>query len=841
MLRSAKLALLAFAKCSRGGAMLLMGAMGMTLLTGLGALMTNYSWREAQDEELRAALRAAVSSASQLLPLVTQPEVQESIKERVAGVLGGLTPGLKVSSDDVDISYETATGITRISIGGQAQYQYQNLWGSQDEDSAVQLPRQTVAVTVDVSRYETVVAADISDSMTNKMETGKDKTRLDALKDALGVAIDIMEDASQDNTGTVTIGLVPFGSAVNVGDTSGSNESAGKRRFAHLLGGGAHDSSSAATGDHWVDTFHHYGNTGESWGTDLQTRTLPVFETTKSWNLRGNVDIDLADEAPGLGTWSVERRDFWNGCVMARWGAYWDEDARPAACTAGCQRQCDDSDSTCTACAEGCWHEDMSENIDLWPVRADVDAWTPLSTALAAEPLHLSDAPPDASHPNSRFTAYSWPDAGVSGSTDARLHGALLETLEPGALTRIEDVRFGRGGDNIWSNAESSGDWYCPPNPIEPLTENAANLRTVNDALTVIPTQDNAYGGTYLHLGVVWGLRVLSPLWRDIWATTDDAGAARPLTPCAAGETGAHCSQFVQKMILLITDGQSGIGRASLPATPDNDSRRGRVIRDNLYELLGEARANPGNLAVDAGKICQHFKTASDSYANAVADTSEATFNSRFADLDASGRFAGNSLDRVVDAFEKSMETSLPNASRNLLAGVTPWELFRNLGYRNDETNLTDVLMAQSGDFGFDGRPVYDDMACRLNSSFGPYGRIDDFVQVGGRPVEGVAPFSKLSGNLANAAKTRLDDWLMDSCAIAKERGVEVKIIYLSLANPPESIRNTQDAHIETLRQCVDEAGGDRNTDVYESPTTDNLTSTFREIFTVRRNLRFLN
>ena len=187
------------------------------------------------------------------------------------------------------------------------------------------------------------------------------------------------------------------------------------------------------------------------------------------------------------------------------------------------------------------------------------------------------------------------------------------------------------------------------------------------------------------------------------------------------------------------------------------------------------------------------------------------------------------------------METSLPNASRNLLAGVTPWELFRNLGYRNDETNLTDVLMAQSGDFGFDGRPVYDDMACRLNSSFGPYGRIDDFVQVGGRPVEGVAPFSKLSGNLANAAKTRLDDWLMDSCAIAKERGVEVKIIYLSLANPPESIRTTQDAHIETLRQCVDEAGGDRNTDVYESPTTDNLTSTFREIFTVRRNLRFLN
>ena len=448
--------------------MLLMGAMGMTLLTGLGALMTNYSWREAQDEELRAALMAAVSSAGQLLPRVTQPEIQERIKTRVAGVLGGLTPGLKVGADDVDITYESETGITRISIGGQAQYRYENLWGGAgDDDSLVQLPRQTVAVTVDVDRYETVVAADISSSMNGKMEAGEDKTRMGALRDAIDVAIDIMEDAGQENTGTVTIGLVPFGSAVNVADTGDSDETPGKRRYAYMLGGGAHDGGDSATSDHWVDTFHYYGNTGESWGTDLQTRTLPIFETTQSWNLRGSEDIDLADEAPGFSTWSVEGEDFWNGCVMARWGAYWDEDARPAACAAGCQQTCPDGDASCVVCAAGCWHSDMSENTDLWPARADVDAWTPMSNALTAEPLHLSDAPPDASKPSSRFTAYSWPDVRVSGSADARLHGALLETLSPGALTTMAWVQFGRGGDNNWSlgdnPSDSSGDWYCPP------------------------------------------------------------------------------------------------------------------------------------------------------------------------------------------------------------------------------------------------------------------------------------------------------------------------------------------------------------------------------------------
>ena len=836
-------ALLAFAKCRRGGAMLLTGFVGMTLLTSVGALMTNYSWREAQTEELRAALRAAVSSAGQLLSRVTETEVQQQIKERVAGVLGGLTPGLTVSADDVTVNYESDTGITRISIGGTAQYKYQKLWGGDGSDDNVNLPRQTVAVTVDVDRYETVIAADVSPSMAYGLSGTL--TRMDGLKAAIDVAIEALEDASAENTGTMTIGLVPFGSAVNVGDTSGTAETAGKRRYAHLLGGAAHDDSSAVTSGHWVDTFHNYGSTGGTWGNDLQTQTLPIFDTPKSWNLSGSWNIDLADEAPGFSTWSVQREDFWNGCVMARWGAYWDEDARPDDCAADCQAQCAEGDDDCTECAAGCWHSDMSRNAGLWPARADVAAWTPKSTALTNEPLHLSDAPPNTTDANTRFTAYSWPDAEVSGSADARLHGALLETLDPGRLRDLYVVQYARGGNNKWSLADSGGNWYCPSTPIQPLVEDAATLRASANTLEAMSWITNAYAGTSAHLGVVWGLRVLSPLWKDIWATKDAADAKRPLTPCAADEIGEHCRQFVKKTILLISDGENEFGKTSIINTPANDGSRGRVLNDVGYVSLGVA--SPHNLIITANTICGSFKNSSTAFADAVGDTTAAAFNQRFTGLDASGRFNGASLNRVVAAVEKSMEVTLPTAGKNVLANLTPWDLFRAGGFTADGSSLTDALVKTDNGFGLDGRPVYDDGACRATSSFGAYGRLEDLVQVGGQPVAGVAPYAGLSGNLETAGTTRLNGWLVDACDLAKQRGVQIKVVFLTTAIPEDgglfwaAARRKQARALEEMRKCIDAADGDRNKDLYETPTAANLASAFREIFKIRRNLRFLN
>ena len=832
----------AFASCRRGGAMLLAGFVAMTLLTTLGGLMTNYAWREAQEEELKAALRAAVSAAGQLLSRVTEAAVQEQIKDRVAGVLGGLTKGLSISPDDVTIAHETATGITTVSVGGSARYRFENLWGGGDGSGDVNLPRQTVSVSLDVDRYETVIAADVSPSMGYILETGKTATRMVALKAAIEVAIQSMEAVNAENPGSMNIGMVPFGSVVNVGDTSGTGETAGKRRYAHLLGGAAHDDASAVTSGHWVDTFHNYGSTGGTWGNDLQAQMLPIFATSTSWVLTGAWNIDLTDEAPGLGTWSVQREDFWNGCVMARWGAYWDASARPAACATGCQASCADGDATCTECAAGCWQSDMSLNAGLWPARSDVAAWSASSTALVNEPLHLSDAPPNTTNANTRFTAYSWPDNEVSGTADARLHGALLETLNPGKLSDMHIVQNARGGNNKWSIANSGGNWYCPSVAIQPLIENATTLRASTNALEAMTFIPNARSGTFTHLGIVWGLRTLSPLWKDIWATRDATNTKRPLTPCAAGETGTHCRQFVKKTILLITDGKNVLGRTSINSTPANDGRRGRVLVDSDYLFYGATSTN--NLHIGGATVCSEFKDiASTAYADAVGDTTAATFNGRFSDLDASGKFSGDSLNRVVAAVEKSMEVTLPTAGKTLLGDLTPWDLFRGGGFAADGSSLSDALVDTNNGFGLDGRPVYDDGACRATSSFTSYGRVEDLVQVGGQPVAGVAPFAGFSGSLQTAATTRLNDWTVEACDLAKQRGVQIKVVYISTAYPESwvALRRSQEATLEEVRKCIDANGGDRNRDVYETPTAASLTATFREVFSVRRNLRFLN
>ena len=821
--------------------MLIAGMVALTLLTSLGAMMTNYAWREAQDEEIRGALRAAVSTAGRLLARVTETAVQEQIKERIAGMLGGLVDGLEISPDDVSIAHDTSSGITTISVAGNASYNFEKLWGGGDGNSNVGLPRQSVSVSLDVDRYETVIAADVSPSMGYILETGKTATRMVALKAAIEVAIQSMEAVNAENPGSMNVGMVPFGAVVNVGDTSGSGETAGKRRYAHMLAGAAPNDSGAVSIGHWVDTFHNYGSTGGAWGNDLQTQTLPIFASTTNWALTGAWSIDLADEAPGFATWSVQREDFWNGCVMARWGAYWDASARPAACASGCQATCADGDATCTECASGCWQSDVSQNAGQWPARSNAAAWSASSTALTSAPLHLSDAPPNTTNASTRFTAYSWPDNEVSGTADARLHGALLETLNPGKLT-MSVVQNARGGNNKWSIPNSGGNWYCPSAPIQPLIENAATLRASANALESMIFVPNARSGTFTHLGVVWGLRVLSPLWKDIWATRDATNAKRPLTPCAAGEMGSHCRQFVKKTILLITDGKNALGRTSIVHTPTNDGRRGRVLNDPSYELSGTPSSN--NLNIGGTTVCSEFKDiALTAYADAVGDTTAATFNARFSDLDASSRFSGNSLNRVVAAVEKSMEVTLPTAGKTLLGTLTPWELFRGGGFADDGSSLSDALVDANNGFGLDGRPVYDDGACRATSSYTAYGRVEDLVQVGGQPVAGVAPFAGLSGNLPTAATTRLNDWTVEACDLAKQRGVQIKVVYISTAYPESwvALRRSQEATLEEVRKCIDANGGDRNRDVYETPTAASLTATFREIFSVQRNLRFLN
>ena len=787
-----------FALCRHGGAMLYSGAVAIGLLTTMGATMTNYAWHEAQNAELRSAMRAAISTTAQLLPRVTESAVEEMIRERTAAVLAGLVEGLGIDKDDITIAYDAATRIIRITIGGQATIRYDTLWGADtNAGQGAALPNETVAVTVDIDRYEIAVAADVTRSMASQFGTPA-VVKMTALQDAIDAAIDIVESRNLETTSSMTMALVPFGHVVNVADTSGAGETADKRRYAHMLGGAAVGTAGVdGTTGHWVDTFHHYG-AGGAMGPLLE-QTLPIFETPANWDLRQTMAPDVSTQAPAVGTWNVNGDDFWNGCVMARWGAYWNVDARPAA-----------------------WDPNDASN---WPASGDVNGWTPASTALTGEPFHLSDAPPAMADPNTRFTAYSYPDSRIGGPADARLEAILYETLHPNDVdgTLINQLANYRG-DNNWAHrgraSGGDGSAYCPANAVLPLTDAVATLRASATALETLGQlrvgMNTRSGGTYLHLGVVWGLRTLSPLWRDVWSATDAAGAARPLTPCATGETGTHCQSDVEKVILLVTDGSNDFPPRGGGWGPVNEAR---------------PNENPGQPAQAYCAMLENIDGAA-SY-NDIFDTQDSTvFDAEF-DLDGAGTFTGAKLTPLINAITRIVDPAASNADKmnwaTALSGETPWQLFRGDG------GFADNLPGASLNLG--GRPVFNGYACRLTSAFGPYGRVDDSVQVGGDPVADVAPWQAAGDWTATRTQAigTLDDWLDDACALAGDRGVRIRAIYIGNSTGATNIGN-----INRLRQCAIAAGG-ANGDVLVAPDATSLENAFERIFTVRRNVRFLN
>ena len=356
-----------------------------------------------------------------------------------------------------------------------------------------------------------------------------------------------------------------------------------------------------------------------------------------------------------------------------------------------------------------------------------------------------------------------------------------------------------------------------------------------------------------LHLGVTWGLRALSPLWEDIWSVNDNQGVARPLTPCAAGETSDDCQQYVRKLILLITDGETGLGSFSservgmdqaafsllgalgaLPTWPD-DGRRNPSFGNNASGWCSWLATGRWNVR---GKYKETIDAAND------ADAS--TFNTAVG-----GAFTGARLTRLLDAFDDVMlaksgggnarSTAQTTAWTNVLDGLTPWQLFHS-GVKTSggaTTDIVDQLMDSSNAFGFDGRPQHGGMACRMWSPFTAYGRVGDAVQVGGRPVEGVAPFAYQSGwpttprALTNGAHVDniLEDWTTQACRIAGERGVQIRAIFIGASGA---------TGIQKLRDCLTAANQPTN-HMHITSDAAQLRNAFSTIFSVSRNIRFLN
>ncbi len=820
--------LASFLRSRDAGAMLVSGGMGITLLAGVGGLMADYAWREAQWEEVRSALRASVSAAGSMLGS-TDPGTIAAIENRIGAFLPALLPGM--SLQDVTVTHDSGTNVTTVSVDGQ--YTFQTLWTDDPDAEDVE---ESIQVAFDVDKYEVAVALDVTPSMLgtlNAVPPAPRITKLAALKTAMRSVFTVVDQAAANDPGSIMVSLVPFGVGVNAADTCNPDPGTGacraahsedKERYVRMLAGPA-DSRSAllaaarARSGHWVDTFHHYG-AGSNLGP-LQERKLPAnLLNNQDWNLRRTgVQVDVSAQAPNLyagagrGIWVVDDEDFWNGCLMARWGAYWDTAARPAGWTA------DDTDN--------------------WPATKAVAAWTPASTALPdTTPLHLSDAPPDASDPNTLFTAYSWPDARIGMTADHRLQRIMFDLLGDGDANVTSNASQ---GDNDWSvstAANRGGAGMCPPNAITPLTGDTTVLGAAIDNLATMAqhSQGPGFFGTYMHPGVVWALRSVSPLWRGVW-NIDEGTGARPATPCAPGEAASGCRQDMHKAIVLVSDGENWPGQ--LP-------RR---------QLKPKVARNPDISHRKSVATC--YEASSPKYLRASRATNAVAFNDHFATYTTSeGKFdpASAKMQPVLDAFRRHGD-SLPDttARRSLreavLKEVQPWEIFRGV----DEVGSIDALLDNANQFGFEGRPVQIHHFCGRSSLFGPYGRIDDAIRVGHsggvvprllEPVRGEAPFAvdftttSLEGQreeeITRKFVERLDGWLLDACALAGQRRVRVSAIYIGNAPQGSAARTL-------LGNCVERAGGDANLDVYVTPTAQELNDTFVDIFTIRRNLRFLD
>ena len=801
--------------------MLIGGSLAMLAMASGGGMMTNYGWREAQAEEIDAALRASVS-ASALYMRGDMSAAENQIKARVAGFMRGLLGDITILEDDIAIHHDFSTNRTTIMIEGDATFSYGTLWGTGGAGgSATSLKGEYVIVAYDASQYEFALALDVTPSMDRK-PPGWTGTRMDGLKSAVVSISQTVESLSQTNPGIIAVSLVPYSNVVNVADMSGTSQTDDKERYVRMLTGAAYNTqTSRETTEHWVDTFHHYG-TGSDMGP-LASRSLPDFLAAADWNLHKPGTEDVSAQAPDVGTWSFEGKDFWNGCVMARWGAYWDPAARPAN-----------------------WTPADASN---WPAKKSVDGWAPGSTGIADLPLHLSDAPPDESDPNTRFTAYSWPDARINGFADGLLSDIMYKTLDSTYDPTASDYRLPTY-ENHWHlrAQDRGGSLMCPEAPIVPLTDDLTTLQAVADYETVALPSATAWGQTFLHLGIVWGLRTLSPLWDDVWNTKTAGGEVLPRTPCLDGKEAQGCSLFVTKAIVLISDGGDFVGepqrgRHSGEFDPDlaiasnPNFSRGRC--DSLFNDGAHAAYRDAMLVEDAPTFASHFDVASNSVFtwDGMSDVLDA-FQAFHPTL--STRDPTDPLDQLIIVGQRIIW-------RAAIDDMTPWQLFRGYddGAPSKTVDATDVLTDPTNNFGLRGRPAQNGHFCRPTSALSAYGRPEDLVRVGdGPPVSDVAPFSLPSwqasasaSNLQTPLTERLRGWTRMACDIAGQRGVRIHAVYIGSDSRPQD-----KAAIARLEDCVDRGYGGNATkdEVHVTPSEQALKAAIENIVDIRRTLRFV-
>ena len=157
---------------------------------------------------------------------------------------------------------------------------------------------------------------------------------------------------------------------------------------------------------------------------------------------------------------------------------------------------------------------------------------------------NISDIPPDSGVADSLFEPFRWisdsnldPAGGDDETHQNSFYNAWATSFSNGGSNPIYY------GENSRQNGGRGPNLGCPP-PITPMTN---NYTVIMDAIDTM--QPWHRGGTWSHLGMAWGWRVLSPRWRDQWSLPYEfEGERLPLE---------YDNDEIRKVAVVLTDGRN--------------------------------------------------------------------------------------------------------------------------------------------------------------------------------------------------------------------------------------------------------------------------------------------
>lgn len=156
---------------------------------------------------------------------------------------------------------------------------------------------------------------------------------------------------------------------------------------------------------------------------------------------------------------------------------------------------------------------------------------------------------------NTAYTASkNWGTTSWMGCVDARFDTGRDVTDDPPSVERFNAYFWPNDGNNSWTTTTTGLGMTRGPNkycsqPVTPMTNNKTTLTTAINAMT-------ANGNTHINVGAVWGWRLISPRWRNLWGGTMDANAL-PLN---------YNTKNMNKAVVIMTDGENTHGNSSRTA-----------------------------------------------------------------------------------------------------------------------------------------------------------------------------------------------------------------------------------------------------------------------------------